>query len=187
MRNIEIKAKVNDPDTFLSKANRFPNMPLSELDQTDYFFNTTKPELRLKLRVERRSDLQNDPNKIRWDSNIRSYLVSYERPDETGPKLSKYDIYTPSDPEQLRRCLTTSLGLKGILRKNRKVWLNGNTRIHFDNVQNLGYFMELEVVLDSNETPKEGERKARFLMNELGVKEDDLIDCAYFDLLQKKE
>lgn len=60
------------------------------------------------------------------------------------------------------------------------------TRIHIDAVEDLGNFMELEVVLQAEQTLEEGQTIARDLQNKLGVKDEDLIDCAYVDLLDKK-
>lgn len=59
------------------------------------------------------------------------------------------------------------------------------TRIHIDSVQDLGNFMELEVVLRPEQTVEDGQVIAKDLQVKLGVKAEDLIDCAYVDLLEK--
>ncbi|KPJ16329.1 hypothetical protein RR48_00921 [Papilio machaon] len=45
--------------------------------------------------------------------------------------------------------------------------------------------MELEVVLEAEQTIEEGEAIAKDLQNKLGVKNEDLIKGAYMDLLEK--
>ncbi len=62
----------------------------------------------------------------------------------------------------------------------------GQTRIHLDQVDELGTFVELEVVLDSNQTPEQGRSIASALMEKMGINESDLVSCAYADLLQDK-
>lgn len=62
----------------------------------------------------------------------------------------------------------------------------GQTRVHIDTVKGLGHFMELEVVLRPEQTTAEGEDIARDLQLKLGVKDGDLIQCAYVDLLDRK-
>lgn len=62
----------------------------------------------------------------------------------------------------------------------------GQTRIHIDTVVSLGHFMELEVVLRAEQTLEEGHAIARDLQSKLGVNEEDLIQCAYVDLMDSK-
>lgn len=47
----------------------------------------------------------------------------------------------------------------------------------------LGLYMELEVVLETGENPEVGEKEAKQLMQKLGILEENLIECAYIDLL----
>lgn len=63
----------------------------------------------------------------------------------------------------------------------------GQTRIHIDTVADLGHFMELEVVLQPEQNLAEGEVIAQLLQEKLKVKDEDLIDCAYMDMLEKKQ
>ena len=62
----------------------------------------------------------------------------------------------------------------------------GQTRVHIDVVQDIGSFMELEVVLKPEQSTEEGQVIAKDLQDKLGVKNEDLIECAYVDLLDKK-
>jgi adenylate cyclase class IV len=61
--------------------------------------------------------------------------------------------------------------------------LVGQTRIHLDEVEDLGTFLELEVVLDEDQTTEEGAEIARKLMKDLDVADTTLIHQAYIDLL----
>lgn len=67
------------------------------------------------------------------------------------------------------------------------LYIVGQTRVHIDNVQDLGHFMELEVVLQPEQTLEDGQIIARDLQQKLGVKDEDLITCAYMDLLREKQ
>ncbi len=62
----------------------------------------------------------------------------------------------------------------------------GRTRIHLDEVEGLGDFMELEVVLREGESAEDGVREAESLMARLQVKPSQLIDRAYIDLLAER-
>jgi adenylate cyclase class IV len=50
-------------------------------------------------------------------------------------------------------------------------------------VKGLGSFVEFEVVLRERQSPQEGHRIALDLMARLGLREEDLIEGAYADLL----
>ena len=81
--------------------------------------------------------------------------------------------------------LKLAYGIRGIVRKTRYLYLVGQTRIHLDDVEGLGQFMELEVVLKEEQSNEEGQKIAEDLMSALGVERGDLIDGAYMDLLEK--
>ncbi|PKU28596.1 c-jun-amino-terminal kinase-interacting protein 2 [Limosa lapponica baueri] len=82
--------------------------------------------------------------------------------------------------------LGQALGVLGVVRKERLLYLVGQTRVHLDSVEGLGDFLELEVVLTEEQTVEDGERVAQQLMKELGIEEQDLISGAYLDLLLAK-
>jgi predicted adenylyl cyclase CyaB len=75
------------------------------------------------------------------------------------------------------------LETKAVVSKRREVFLVDSTRIHLDEVDNLGTFIELEIVLTKSQTDSDGERIASDLMKRLGVRREDLIEQAYVDLL----
>jgi len=45
----------------------------------------------------------------------------------------------------IQETLSKAVGIKGTVKKERLLYLVGQTRVHVDNVQGLGNFMELEV------------------------------------------
>jgi predicted adenylyl cyclase CyaB len=168
--NIEIKARVQDPDRLRELVEELCDTPSEVLFQEDTFFHT--PRGRLKLRV-----LAPD----------RGQLVYYERENASGPKPSNYNISPTSDPDSLKTVLSAGLGVRGVVRKRRLVYVVENTRIHLDEVEGLGSFLELEVVLSPGESPEAGEAVATELMRELKINESDLIKVAYIDLVVRQK
>jgi predicted adenylyl cyclase CyaB len=69
--------------------------------------------------------------------------------------------------------------------KHRTLLMAGRTRIHLDRVQDLGEFVELEVVLREDESADDGIAEAHQLMKHLGVSPDQLIEGAYLDMLKR--
>ena len=166
--NIEIKAHVRDLAGLRSRAEAVSDTPVQVIPQEDTFFHT--PKGRLKLR-QLRPDL--------------AQLVYYERPDQDGPKRSNYHIFETHDPAGLKTTLSLALGVRGVVRKTRYLYLAGQTRIHLDDVEGLGQFMELEVVLGDGQSDADGQSIAEDLMARLGVQPEDLLEGAYIDLLEK--
>jgi predicted adenylyl cyclase CyaB len=164
--NIEIKARINDWERLRKLAEALSDCPVEVIDQLDTFF--TCPRGRLTLR---------------YFSPTRGELIVYEREDVAGSRASRYLITPTPEPDQLREVLTRALGVVGTVRKRRYLYLAGQTRIHLDEVEGLGTFLELEVVMLPNQPTAEGERIAADLMKKLGVKPRDLIAGAYVDML----
>ncbi len=167
--NIEVKAKVRELDQFRCIAMRMATEPLQTLHQEDIFFRVRTG--RLKLRIF---------------SDGTGELIQYERPDISGAKQSNYQIHRTSKPLELRKILSEALGETATVKKKREVYIVGQTRIHLDEVDTLGTFVEVEVVLSPGQSPDEGRRIASDLMDRLGIKESDLVPCAYADLQKNK-
>ena len=165
--NIEIKARVHDFPGLQRRAESISDTPMQVIPQEDTFFNILSG--RLKLRV-----LAPD----------RAQLVWYARADDTGPKRSDYRIFETNNPEGLKATLSLALGVRGVVRKTRYLYLVGQTRIHLDDVEELGKFMELEVVMKPGQTDAEGQAIAETLMKKLGIDSADLLDGAYMDLIE---
>ncbi|MGA8200411.1 MAG: hypothetical protein WB814_10130, partial [Candidatus Sulfotelmatobacter sp.] len=56
-----------------------------------------------------------------------------------------------------------------------------------DEVQGLGDFLELEVVLRPGQSEVEGKSIVTALLSEFGIAQDELIAEAYVDLLARRE
>jgi len=98
---------------------------------------------------------------------------------------SQYSRSPTTDPDGITEVLSKSLGLRGIVKKTRTLYWSGQTRIHIDEVDGLGSFMELEVVLEHHQSTTEGTRIANHIMEILEIEENALIEVAYIDLLEQ--
>lgn len=123
--------------------------------------------------------------KLRIFSRTSGELIFYRRTDEKGPKTSHYSITKIEDPIKLREIMEKAFGVRAVVKKTRLLFLVGRTRIHIDAVEDLGDFIEIEVVLDGSEDESMGEKEAITIMQDLGVDETNLIEGAYVDLIEK--
>jgi predicted adenylyl cyclase CyaB len=164
-RNVEIKARVSDLATLTRRVEAIANEGPMFIDQEDTFFPIATGRL-----------------KLRKFSDSSGELIFYERPDGREPRECRYLRLETSTPDQLAGILARALGIRGVVRKRRTLYLAGQTRIHLDDVEGLGHYVELEVVLTSEQSSHEGEVATRELMRNLGIDEKDLVDQAYIDL-----
>lgn len=168
-RNIDIKAAIPSIEALIPKVAPIADHGPVELVQDDTFF--TCEAGRLKLRVL---------------SSGEGKLIFYRRADRKGPKESFYLHLPVSQPDNMRDLLAMSYGQAGRVHKYRLLFLTGRTRIHLDKVTDLGHFLEIEVVLEENETSETGVEEAYQLLKRLGIDQSQLIEGAYVDLLAKK-
>jgi predicted adenylyl cyclase CyaB len=163
--NIEIKARANDWNNQIKIARKLSNRE-EKLIQEDTFFNC--PEGRLKLREQKAKE---------------DYLIFYNRDNKSGPKHSEYFTYPTADAKKLKKFFSKALGAMKVIKKKRILFLVGQTRIHFDEVQKLGKFIEIEVCLKKNQTRLSGFDIAERIIKALNINKKDLIKNAYADLL----
>jgi len=164
--NVEIKARVGNPARLKTLVVALAHNPGEVIAQEDTFF--TVPSGRLKLR--------------KFSSNSAE-LIYYEREDGPGPKASRYWISRTHEPDALKVVLQMSLGVRGVVSKTRTLYLVGQTRIHLDEVEGLGSFVELEVLMQPNQPHADGVQIARELMVKLDIADSALVEQAYIDLL----
>ena len=169
LKNVEIKARITDYDKVKRLVEDLCHTPIYTEQQEDTFFNSSKG--RLKLR----------------ESAGESAIIYYDRPNSYEPKQSDIAISFTENPDSLKSVLSKSNGIRGIINKKRILYKYGQTRIHLDDVEGLGNFIELEVVLEHNQTSKDGETIAYNLMNKFDIQKTDLIDIAYIDLIETNQ
>ena len=167
--NVEIKAVCKDPE-FIRNNLLSHKAELKGTDkQTDTYFNVSTG--RLKLR----------------EGNIENSLIFYERINKTGPKNSHFHLVKVEDSTGLKEVLTRSLGVKVVVRKKREIYYINNIKFHIDEVPGLGSFVEIEAGnILADLSPEELKEQCDFYMQELGIKEEDLIDISYSDMLLEK-
>jgi len=165
-RNIEIKARSSDVASQQRIASRLADSAPVLLEQEDTFFHV--PRGRLKLRAF---------------GDGTGELIEYERVDSPEAKQSTYIRSPVYEPHSLKAALAAALGVRAVLKKRRMLFLTDQTRIHLDEVEGLGWFVELEVVLGPDQSETEGRAIADRLMSELGIQASDLVAGAYVDLL----
>jgi predicted adenylyl cyclase CyaB len=167
--NIDIKAVLKNRLAAEAAAVRLSDAAPETIRQEDVFFGCERGRLKLRIFAPDRGE-----------------LIRYERADITDARVSHYLIARTSDPQALNEILTATLGVIGVVRKTRLLYRIGQTRVHIDDVEGLGKFLELEVVLRPGQAELEGKNIAAALLTELGIAKEELLGEAYVDLLGRQ-
>jgi homotetrameric cytidine deaminase len=131
-RNVEVKARDADPGRTLERALALGASDEGVLRQRDTYFDHAHG--RLKLRVQEGA------------GGAGAWVIAYARPDGTAARTSEYRLAPVGDPDALREALDAALGTLVVVDKRRHLLLFEGVRIHLDDVEGLGAFVELEGV-----------------------------------------
>lgn len=128
-RNVELKARDDDLARSLEVCRALGAEDLGEIRQRDTYFNVAGGGL-----------------KLREESPGQAHLIQFERADEPQQRESRYRIVIVEDGPGLRAALEAALGVRVVVAKHRRLHVWRDVRIHLDEVDGLGTFIELEAV-----------------------------------------
>jgi adenylate cyclase, class 2 len=192
VQNLELKVRLPDAAALVALAVTAREQGAEyrrTMFQHDTYFAV--PHGRLKLREWRREDGASVSDMSGDDAEAGdqgAVLIAYDRPDETGSRISNYLLCQVPEPDALRTLLAQSIGSKLVVEKRRRLFQWGHTRIHLDRVTNLGPFVELETVVEhflgiDTERQDAAEAEHRQVIALLGLDRLPAIAGSYSDLL----
>lgn len=165
--NIELKARDPDPSGTAARCLALGASDQGVLAQTDTYFTSRRG--RLKLRVE--------------EGALGGELITYRRDDAAEATESGYALAPVAAPEELAEALDAGLGTVVVVSKRRRLFLWEGVRIHLDEVDDLGAFVEFEAVLPEAGDVATAHEKVARLRAKLAIADDALVAVGYADLL----
>ncbi|MCG3155222.1 MAG: hypothetical protein DKINENOH_01824 [bacterium] len=179
MINLEFKARWHDRATMMAVLHSLSATFVGVLQQRDTYFNVAAG--RLKLREITHTMPADAP------PTAECQLIFYHRPDLPAVKRSDYFLAPVADAGRMKRVLQEALGIRVVVAKRRELYLlplpGGSIRIHLDQVEGLGEFVEVEAVAGDEGQVAVAEAEAQRLLQAFGVRAADLISGSYADLL----
>jgi adenylate cyclase, class 2 len=168
--NFEFKARHRDIAEAEAVLQKHNPLFVGEDHQIDTYFHV--PNGRLKLR----------------EGTIEHALIFYERSNAAAAKQSNVILYNHKPDEALKQLLTCSLGVKVVVDKKRKIYFIGNVKFHFDVVEGLGSFVEVEAIdRDGSMGPERLREQCAHYQSLLRVEPGSLVAGSYSDLLLAKK
>jgi adenylate cyclase class IV len=170
--NVETKARCEDLEALAERARAAGGRYEGRLDQVDTYFAVA--DGRLKLREQTRH----------WpDGRVETTaeLIRYRRPDLSTARVSEFTRVPVPDGGLTRAELGARHGVRGTVVKRRRLWILDATRIHLDDVEGLGSFVELETIFEGETEPAaRGEHERVVAL--LGIRPESAIPGSYIDL-----
>jgi adenylate cyclase class 2 len=167
--NIEIKARTTQAATIrqflLDNKAAYKGTDI----QTDTYFHI--PNGRLKLR----------------QGNIENNLIWYQRTNQAAAKQSDFLLTPVQDSDSLKQVLTNALGIKVTVVKKREIYFINNVKFHLDELDQLGSFVEIEASNKNDDIAvEELKKQCEYYQQAFGIKEEDLMQYSYSDMLLDK-
>ncbi len=164
--NFEFKAKATELDNLEKKLLTLDPKFIGEDNQVDTYFNVNSG--RLKLR----------------EGNIENSLIYYERTNTAGAKQSDILLYHHSPDKALKEILIKSNGIKVVVDKRRRIYFIDNVKFHFDFVEGLGTFVEVEAIdMNGDIGVKVLKQQCEFYAAFFGIATTDYIAFSYSDMI----
>ena len=170
MRNVELKARDPDPARSLERVLALGADDRGEIRQRDTYFARASGRLKLREQESGGSPL--------WDE-----LIEYSRADSTDARTSTYQRVPVADAAPLRDALDAAYGTLVTVVKRRRLLLWDGVRIHLDEVDGLGSYLEFEALADADSDLSAEHEKVERLRTVLGIEDSDLVASSYSDLL----
>lgn len=133
MQNLELKAELRDPLVARAALARLSASHIADIHHTDTCFRV--PHGRLKRR------------ETTGEEGAETEYIFYHRRDEPGPRISQFSIYDL--PTARERFGLVDPPPWVVVRKRRQTFMYRNVRIHLDEVDGLGTFLELEALVSA--------------------------------------
>lgn len=168
MINVEFKAELRDADLARAAVRAMGAIEGGVLVQTDTYFRVA--DGRLKKRETMGEETE-------W--------VFYDREDRSLPKLSRFTIYDEAAAHE--RFGSRPLPVWLTVKKRRELWLMGAVRIHLDEVESLGSFLEIEALVSPKQNVGKCHELVAELRRKLGPALGEPLSGSYSDLLAAEE
>lgn len=185
MLEAELKASLGDlaAEELADRAAALGFLPVEQVRETDVYFNGTERDFRrtdeaLRLRSVRR--LPDGP----WES-----LITYKGPKLDRVSNARTEYETGVSDGGTAQKLLEALGYRPLAEVNkvRRTYRLDQVTLCLDQVQGLGGFLELELLVPGEEQREAAVERLLALLEELGIPRDQLSRRSYLELLAEKQ
>ena len=170
-KNIEFKAYYDDIAKARGKCKSMGARMVKTYAQRDIYFPVSRG--RLKLRI---------------NDGLNHYLIYYNRMNSANIRESAIiKIEIAPNVSDLQYLLKESLGISVEIHKRREVFETEDALINIDDVENLGKFIEIEVMTNKIRPNRNAFIVAKELQDAFDITQANIVPFSYSDLMLMKE
>ncbi|MGC8564957.1 MAG: class IV adenylate cyclase [Thermoplasmata archaeon] len=165
MFEIEIKSRIDDPDQMEYKIKKIGAKFEMEIIQEDIYFKHPCKDFKITDEALRLRKMNNE------------FFLTYKGPKVDKETKTREEIELKTDEKILDLLKNLGFSIAGVVRKIRKNYRINDMVISIDNVEKLGYFVEIETFGDL----ESGKEKILKMASDLGL--NRLERRSYFELM----
>jgi predicted adenylyl cyclase CyaB len=165
-RNLELKATDPAPERSVAACHELGAADHGHIVQQDTYFLVGHGGLKLR---------EEQPGK--------PHLIQFERAGIPQEHESRYHIVQVDDGPTARAALAATIGVRGVVSKRRRLFLYRTVRMHLDEVEGLGSFIELEAVAARGSDLSGEHRLISELRRALAITDQRLVAESYSELV----
>ena len=183
MIEVEIKVKVENK-TLLERILQEQGFTKGDLTkESDIYFNSEFYNLKEKDMAFRIRTYEN------MTSQKRKHVITYKGPKMDHISMTRKELETEVEDANTVREILTSIGYYPVhpVIKNRQYFHNSQMTACLDEVQSLGDFLELEMMVSDDEEKENALEHVIDILKNLGYGKEDIIRTSYLSMLQRKE
>lgn len=163
MQNIEFKAELRDLSLARALLRKIKATPIDTLHQTDTYYRLTEGRL-----------------KKRESAGHPTEFIFYHRENSPRARVSRFTIY--SEKQARQHFGETELPVLVRVVKTREVYMHSNVRIHLDQVDGLGTFIEFEALITAQTPERACHQSVELLKQALTPVMGELLSHSYCDM-----
>ncbi|MEO1584336.1 MAG: class IV adenylate cyclase [Planctomycetota bacterium] len=172
MHNVEFKAELRDLSLARAISLKLGATHAGDMRQVDTYYKVATGRLKRREITFLDEAGKGEPPEVEY--------IFYDRPDLTTPRLSHYVVY--DEPTARERFGTRDLPVELVVAKTRRLFLTGPVRIHLDEVEGLGTFIEFEAVVSRAHTVRSCHEMLAKLRTDFQPALGEAIAVSYSDL-----
>lgn len=182
MIEVEVKVKIEDRNTIEHRLEELAFKKGKLLCETDVYFDRENGEFRKGDKALRIRQYEN------LTLNEKVSCITYKGPKLDQVSMTRKELEMKIEDGEMGIEILKNLGFIPVqpVVKLRQYFHKANVTACLDQVEGLGAYLELEIIVESEEKREEALEHIMDLLTCLGYGKEDIIRTSYLSMLQKK-
>ncbi|MBO5159146.1 MAG: class IV adenylate cyclase [Lachnospiraceae bacterium] len=183
MVEVEVKIPVKNKKQVEEKLLELGFLKGDLLKESDFYFDNACHELKEKDMALRIRSCEN------LTTSTTEHFITYKGPKMDKISMTRKELETKIESAETGREILKSLGYTEVppVIKRRQELHKDQMNACLDQVEHLGDFLELEIVVQQESEKENALNELISLLYELGYQAEDIIRTSYLSMLQNKE